>query len=149
MNTRFLASLFAAGILLAVTGCQTVDTRIKEKPEVFASLDKAVQDKIKQGIIEIGYTPDMVYLALGSPSEKREKITKEGQSEIWVYSTYYDDYSGVSPLGYHRRVYFDPMINAYRIYYSHVYADTYAVEKEERIRVTFHDGKAVVIEQSK
>ncbi len=67
MKTRLLALLCGATALALLAGCQTVDTRIKEKPEVFASLDKAVQDKIKQGIIEIGYTPDMVWLALGAP----------------------------------------------------------------------------------
>ncbi len=149
MKSRLLALLCGAALLALLAGCQTVDTRIKEKPEVFARLDKVAQDKIKQGIIEIGYTPDMVWLALGAPSEKREKITAEGRAEIWVYSTYYDDYSGFAPMGYHRRVYFDPVIGAYRVYYRPLYAGSYAVEKEERIRITFKDGKAAVIEQNK
>ena len=56
---------------------------------------------------------------------------------------------GTRFAGYHRSVYYDPYIKAYRFYYRPVYADTYAQEKEERIRVSFKDGKATVIEQSK
>jgi hypothetical protein len=130
-------------------GCQTVDSRIKEKPDVFAKLDPATKDKIKQGIIELGYTEDMVYLALGTPDQKRESSSTAGQAVIWIYNTYYNRYDGGFYGGYHRSVYFDPYLRAYRMYYRPVYADTYLQEKEERIRVVFKDGKAAVIEQTK
>jgi outer membrane protein assembly factor BamE (lipoprotein component of BamABCDE complex) len=137
------------GVLALLTACQTVDDRIKEKPEVFANVDKATQDKIKQGIIDIGYTEDMVYLALGAPDQKRESTTAAGRNVTWIYNTYYQRYDGTQFAGYHRRVYFDPHLRTYRVYYRPVYAETYSEEKEERIRIVFKDGKAAVIEQSK
>lgn len=147
MQTRLTLLLLAA--LLSLTGCQSVDDRIRQKPDVFAAVDKATQDKIKQGIIDLGYTQDMVYLALGAPDQKREAISAAGNSVSWIYNTYYQRYDGTAFVGYERRVYYDPGIRSYRLYYHPAYLDTYHEEKDERIRVVFKEGKAAVIEQSK
>ena len=148
MKYRILISLLL-GTLAFLTGCQTVDDRIKQKPEVFASIDKDTQDKIKQGIIDLGYTEDMVYLALGAPDQKRESANATGRTVTWIYNTYYQRYDGSHFAGYNRRVYFDPYLRTYRVYYQPVYAEVYRDETEERIRIVFKDGKASVIEQSK
>jgi hypothetical protein len=132
-----------------LAGCQTVESRIKEKPEVFASVDKATQDKIKQGIIDLGYTEDMVYLALGAPDQKRESISADGRRVTWIYNAYYTRYDGTAMVGYYRRVYYDPFLRTYRLYYHPAFADTYRDEVEERIRIVFKDGKVAVIEQAK
>lgn len=149
MNPRFLTSVLALTTLLFVAGCETVDKRIAENPQLFASLDAATQNKIKQGIIDIGYTEDMVYLALGAPDQKREARTANGAQTVWVYSTYFERYDGTRFAGYHRRVYYDRYLNTYRVYYEPVFADMYRPEVEERIRVTFANGKVTVIEQTK
>jgi hypothetical protein len=149
MNRRLITTFMLAASLGFLTGCQSVDSRIKEKPEVFARIDKATQDKIKQGIIDLGYTEDMVYLALGAPDQKRESISEKGKSTTWIYNTYYTRYDGTVAFDYERRVYFDPFLKTYRLYYHPAYVEAYQSEKEERIRVVFKDGKAAVIEQSK
>jgi len=148
MKHRILASLLLAGLAFTA-GCQTVETRIKEKPEVFAQIDKATQDKIKQGIIDLGYSEDMVYLALGAPDQKREAISATGTSITWIYNTYYQRYDGTQFVGYSRRVYYDTFLRTYRFYYHPAYAETYHDDKEERIRVVFKGGKVAVIEQTK
>jgi len=149
MNRRLLTTFMLAASLGFITGCQSVDSRIKEKPEVFAQIDKATQDKIKQGIIDLGYTQDMVYFALGAPDQKRESISAAGTSVTWIYNTYYQRYDGTQYVGYSRRVYYDTFLRTYRFYYHPAYVETYQNEKEERIRVVFKDGKAAVIEQMK
>jgi hypothetical protein len=149
MNPRLFRTFVLAASLGFLSGCQTVDDRIKQKPEVFAKLDTATQDKIKQGIIDLGYTEDMVYLALGAPDQKRESLTAAGQTVAWIYNTYYNRYDGTSFAGYHRNLYFDPYLKTYRVYYRPVYTDNYRTEKEERIRVVFKDGKVSVLEQTK
>jgi len=149
MNHRILRTFLLAASLGFITGCQTVESRIKEKPGVFASVDKATQDKIKQGIIDLGYSEDLVYVALGDPDQKRETVTADGKTVTWIYSTYYERRDGTGLVGYHRSVYYDPYLRAYRMYYRPVFADTYTQEKEERIRIVFRNGKAVVIEQAK
>lgn len=150
MNPRvFLNVAFAAAALVLVAGCQTVDSRIRENPQLFASLDAATQSKIKQGIIDLGYTEDMVYLALGAPDQKRESRSAAGAQTVWVYNTYFERYDGTRFVGYSRRVYYDPYLRSYRMYYAPVYADTYRPEVEERIRVVFENGRVTVIEQSR
>ena len=148
MKARLLFSVPLLALALA-TGCQTVDSRIKEKPEAFASVDKATQDKIKQGIIELGFTPDLVYLALGKPDQKRELVTTAGHNETWIYNTYYSRYDGTAMVGYYRQVYYDPYLRSYRLYYRPAFADTYSDATEERIRVVFTGGKVTSIEQAK
>ena len=147
-SPRSLLLLLATAIV-GLAGCQSVESRIKEKPEAFAGVDKVTQDKIKQGIIDLGFSEDLVYLALGKPDQKRESVTTTGQTVTWVYNTYYERYDGTHHAGYHRQVYFDPYLRTYRVHYRPVFADTYVSEKEERIRVVFKDGKATVIEQTK
>jgi len=149
MKTRHFLPLLAGVGILILAGCQTVESRIKEKPEVFASVDRATQEKIKQGIIDLGYTEDMVYLALGSPDQKRESVNASGRTVTWIYNTYYTRYDGTQMMGYHRRVYYDPYLRTYRLYYAPVFADAYREDKEERIRIVFTDGKATSIEQAK
>ena len=150
MNRRLLTTFMLAASLGFSTGCQTtVKDRIKEKPDVFANVDKATQDKIQQGIIDLGYSEDMVYLALGAPDQKRESASASGRTVTWIYNTYYQRSDGTHFAGYNRRVYFDPYLRTYRVYYRPVYAEVYSEEKEERIRIVFKDGKASVIEQSK
>ncbi|MBP6863700.1 MAG: hypothetical protein KBC32_00360 [Candidatus Didemnitutus sp.] len=147
--TRLLLLAAAATTLLLATGCQTVETRIKEKPEAFASLDAETQAKVKQGIIDLGYSEDAVYLALGAPDQKRESRSAAGAQTVWIYNTYYERYDGTRFAGYARRVYWDPVLKTYRFHYHPVYAETYRPEVEERIRITFENGKVTVIEQSK
>lgn len=149
MKSRHFLTLLAGAAVLLFAGCQSVESRIKEKPEVFASVDRATQEKIKQGIIDLGYTEDMVYLALGNPDQKRESVTASGRTLTWIYNTYYTRYEGTAMMGYHRRVYFDPYLRTYRLYYMPVFADTYSEDKEERIRIVFTDGKVSSIEQAK
>ena len=149
MNHRLFRTLVLASSLGFLVGCQSVESRIKEKPEVYAGLDVETQYKIQQGIIDLGFTPDMVYLALGEPSEKRETRTENARTLTWIYNTYYDRYEGSQMVGYHRRVYYDPLLRSYRIHYRPAFADTYREETEERIRIVFTNGKATVIEQAK
>jgi outer membrane protein assembly factor BamE (lipoprotein component of BamABCDE complex) len=147
---RTSLALLSLLVLLAFTGCQTVDTRIKEKPTVFASLDKTTQDMIKQGIIGIGYTEDMVYLALGSPDQIRESVTTTSRTVIWIYNSYTSYYDGIYGMGYgYGYGYPYPFYRPYAYYYGPPYGGGYHTEKEERIRVTFDSGKVTAIDQVK
>jgi len=149
MNHRLLRTILLAASLGFITGCQTVESRIKEKSAAFAKADLATQEKITQGIIDLGYTEDLVYVALGAPDQKRETLNADGKTVTWIYNTYYERPTGTVMAGYHRSVYYDPYLRAYRMYYRPIVADTYVQEKEERIRIVFRNGKATAIEQTK
>ncbi len=146
--------IFRLAILLAIlaaglAACSTVSRRIGEKPDVFAKLDPATQAKIKQGIIDLGFTPDMVYLALGKPDEIRDRVTAAGREAVWTYNSYYDRYEGSVHAGYRRFVTWDPRIRGYRVYHEPVYADVFSEQTETNIRVIFTNHQVAAIEQTK
>ena len=140
--------LIAAGVL-ALTGCSTVKSRIEEKQALFNSLDPQAQARIRQGLIDVGYTTDMVYIALGKPDEVKERTTGEGNETTWIYNAYWQEYEGSRMVGYHRRIYYDRVARAYRVFYEPVRAEFYSDHVEERTRVNFRDGHVTAIEQVK
>ncbi len=139
-----LSLLLAAGL---VTGCSTVNSRIREKAPLYYSLDANTQSKIAHGDIDVGFTPDMVYIALGEPTRKRERTTQDGTNDTWIYSTYYDRYEGTAQVGYHRWVV--PYGRGYRVFWEPAYQDVYSQQREDRIRVTFANGKVSSIDQAR
>lgn len=147
MKTTKLILMFLAGFVLA--GCSTVNSRIREKSQVYYSLEPETRAKIDQGIIDPGFTPDMVYIALGAPDEKRQRRDLDGRTEVWIYNTYYDRFEGTRRVGYYRNVYFDPVARIYRVTYTPAYGPVYSQQKEEQIRITFRDGAVTTIEQSR
>ena len=87
--------LFALALL---AGCQTAPsttaTRIEEKAKVYAALPADVQKKLQDGMVETGYTANMVYIALGRPTEVA--VTADGKVGIWTYKDFYPS-AAVSP----------------------------------------------------
>lgn len=79
--TRLAALLLAA----AIAGCATPDSRIRDQQAAFDRYPPEVQQKIRAGQIDVGYTADMVRMALGEPDQRLERTTAEGASEIWAY----------------------------------------------------------------
>ncbi len=146
MNLRLLLPIL---LLALLAGCSTIDKRIEEKSSVFAGLDAATQEKLRKGIVEIGYTPEMVYIALGRPDEKRERVSAEGRELTWIYSTYRQEYAGTGVAGHRRTVIYDPASKRSYIMWEPIVTDFYRNEIEDRIRVSFRDGKVSVIEQVK
>lgn len=135
--------------MLALSGCSTVQSRIEENQAVFNSLDPKAQSNIRQGVIDIGYTMTMVYMALGRADNAKESTSKEGTLTTWIYNSYYQDYEGSRFVGYRRQVYFDPQIRAYRVYLIPVHAEVYSERTEENTRVIFKNGNVTAIEQAK
>jgi len=141
--------IFFAGLLLVLAGCNTIDHRISEKQDVFNRLDPQTQGKIRQGVVEVGYTEDMVYIALGPPDARYQKTTVKGDETTWTYKTYYEQFEGVEHVGYRRIVFFDPADHVYHVYYEPVSEPIYSEHEEDNIRVTFVNGKVTAIEQNK
>jgi hypothetical protein len=79
----WLAPLGAAAIALAA--CSTTDSRIRRHQDLFDSYPPEVQRNLRRGAIEIGYTPEMVRMALGEPDRRTQVQDLDGASEIWIY----------------------------------------------------------------
>ena len=82
-----LHGLLLAGILGgASTGCDTVSNRIRETSAFYNGLPSAVQNRIRAGYIGHGFTPEMVYMAQGKPTQIM--TAADGNETTWIYWRY-------------------------------------------------------------
>ena len=110
--------------------------------------DPAVQQQIRQGQVDLGYTPDMVYMALGQPTKHINRVTNDGTETTWIYKSYYEEYEGSALAGYRRYVVPDRATGRYVVYHEPVYTDLYRERSQEYIRLSFKNGKVTAIEQT-
>jgi hypothetical protein len=87
MKTSLVILLLGVG-LLAATGCQNFEHRVKQKAALVATLDEATHARLRAGEIRIGDSEDLVYLARGKPDEKKLTTTARGETTTWVYNRY-------------------------------------------------------------
>ena len=89
-----LPSLLAGCLLLLLAGCQVfsplfpaaAEDRAAEKTAVFSALPEETQQRLRQGIIPRGVSPDMGFIAWGKPgSTFRLTDDQGGAREVWVY----------------------------------------------------------------
>jgi len=84
MRIRSLAALLCAAAI-ALMACNTTGSRIRSQQELFDSYPPEVQESIRNGIIEVGYTPEMVVMALGEPDRKAVTKPENELAEVWTY----------------------------------------------------------------
>jgi hypothetical protein len=73
-------------LALAWLGCSTTGARIKQHQEAFDSYPERVQQNLRNGVIEVGYTPEMVVIALGEPSRKVDVVTDDATAQLWTWT---------------------------------------------------------------
>lgn len=135
-----LALVVLTGLLV---GCATPESRIKKNPELFNALPPAVQENVRQGRVDIGYSKDAVQLALGAPNRQYTRKTADRLTEVWSYTR--DEI--------HRdRQRADVRINTYdskgrRTSVSDwVWVDVENRQEYERLRIEFTDNAVSAIE---
>ncbi|MDF9833269.1 hypothetical protein M2103_001492 [Ereboglobus sp. PH5-5] len=82
---NIIAIALFAFVALLFAGCSTTSGRIKKNQPLFDSFPAEVQSNIRAGKVDIGYTPDMVLMALGEPDRRYTRTTERGNSEVWAY----------------------------------------------------------------
>ena len=76
-------------LTLLTAGCHHPrTTRIQEQAALFQSLDSFSQRLIKSGLVNYGFTPELVYMSLGRPNRVAVEETAQGDVEIWVYKNF-------------------------------------------------------------
>ena len=143
-----LLTVLTAALAVALTGCSTISSRIHEKAAIYYALDPATQEQIRHGQVGVGYTPDMVYMALGTPTRHVNRVTNDGVETTWIYKSYYEEYAGSAFAGYHRYIVPDRATGRYLVYVEPVYTDLYRERSQEYIRLSFKNGKVTAIEQT-
>jgi hypothetical protein len=67
--------------------CSTVESRIEENPQVYASLLPGTQALVRQGMIREGMPKSAVYLAWGRADRIRFGSRAGHPFEAWIYTT--------------------------------------------------------------
>jgi hypothetical protein len=150
MKTRISHSLAAAGLAaLLLAGCNTFQSRARQMSEVYDQLPAAEQERLQRGSINVGDTPEMVYIALGSPDERRDVMNADGTQTVWIYKSYWQQYEGTAWLGYRRVIVPARNGRGYAIFHEPVTQDVYRTRADEVIRVTFANGAVQQVEQQR
>jgi len=144
-----MKALAAAAALSIVAGCNTFQSRAREKSETYESLSTQEQQRLKRGMINVGDTQDMVYIALGSPEERRQVMAADGSHQTWIYRTYWQQYEGSAWVGWHRWIVPAANRRGFVIFHEPVTQDIYSTHVDETIRVTFdRNGVVQTVDQS-
>jgi hypothetical protein len=138
-----VAILCAAGL----TGCSTFNSRAQEKAATYNALTPQTQQRLEKGKIHIGDTPDMVFIALDNPDAKREITTSNGAESVWIYKTYWEDYTDTGWAGWHR-FYGPRMGDAFAFYHERVPLALSRTRVADVIRITFKEGKVISVDQA-
>jgi len=93
--------LRTGGILLVALllgGCETdggVAARAREKPAAYAALNPWQKRFVAKGVVAAGFTPDVVYIAMGRPDTIEKKDLPAGHAELWTWKRYYPNIDAV------------------------------------------------------
>ncbi|HMO04206.1 MAG TPA: hypothetical protein PKC67_02005 [Kiritimatiellia bacterium] len=135
--------LWMCALVAAVTGCSTPASRIKKNPELFASFPPEAQALIQQGQIDLGFTPDMVSMALGEPNRIYNRTTTEGSVEVWSYTS---KSTSTDRQRVSANIRYRDADGRSRSTTEWVWVDVARDTEYERIRVEFKDGKVAAID---
>lgn len=133
-----------AALVLAAAACSSPARRIERNKALFNTFPEPAQEKIKRGEIDIGFTPDMVLVALGKPSRKYSRKTGTGEQEVWVYGSE----RGATPaIGY--GLGFGSGYYGTNVYSAGVHVGPGSGDwgLDERLRAVFEKGLVVSIEK--
>ncbi len=134
--------LLAAAALLVSTACTTT-----RAPTTATQLEPAIKAKVDKGIIEPGFTPEMVFLALGKPTEPAESLSDATTNGTWVYRDFRrNERTAVKP-GFRSRVVSDPNKKTDVIVNEALDPKAVPAVPARSLHVTFRDGRVVEIKR--
>ncbi len=135
---RLISTGLALFSFALLAGCaSTPDSRIDRQRGAFSRYPSEVQQKIRVGQIDIGFTGEMVLMALGDPSHKFTRQTETGATEVWVYHETGPRFSfglGLGSSGRHSSV------------GGGLAMSTGGYDPDEKLRVELRDGRVSEID---
>ncbi|MCC5805476.1 MAG: hypothetical protein JJU00_04020 [Opitutales bacterium] len=139
----------AAALLLA--GCaSTPERRAEASPGVLDGIDSAEHERVMDGRIAVGDTPEIVRIAWGNPDRKTRVVRESGEAERWVYHGYEREFVDTFPRYHFRpRYYYHPGLGRYIMTRHHYFAhpQTFVVRRPyARQVVEFRDGLVAAFE---
>lgn len=86
-------------LLLLLCGClsqsELIQKRIRQKQVAFDAYPAETQQRLGEGIVLVGDSEDMVWIAFGPPSRKYTRILEGGTNTLWSYADYETRYSSI------------------------------------------------------
>ena len=152
-----MALTFLGALLLS--GCETTQDRIAQRPEAYNALSPRDKELVSRGQIRQGMSRDAVYIAWGAPNQRGPGRYRGSSTESWIYfnttaGNYYPPpfaygYGGFGYGGFggsylhrhrsgrlHRHIYYDPFYDPW------FYRRTSVVSYPERV-VSFQNGRVI------
>lgn len=133
-----LSHLVLALLTLALlAACSSPESRIASRRGVFDQFPAEVQAKIRAGQVGVGFTTEMVQLALGEPDRKFTRKTEGGDTEVWGYRSSSPRFSlglGIGTGGRHSAV------------GGGIAVSSGGYDPEEKIRVEFRAGLVTAVD---
>ena len=124
-------------LLLLLAACSTPSSRIADNREAFDRMSPDAQKLIQAGRIDIGFSPEMVVLALGQPANKFTRKSTTGDTEVWIYHDNRPQISiGIGGVSAGRN----------SAVGGGVGISTGGYDPDEKVRVEFSGGKVVTID---
>jgi len=139
---RLISSMLCLASVALLAACSsTPDSRIAKNQGTFGAYAPAVQQKIRAGEVDVGFTPEMVRLALGEPTRQFNRQTGSGTTEVWVYHDNGPRFSfGVGIGG---------AVGRHGGAGVGVSTSTGGSDPGEKMRVEFRDGKVAAVDYVK
>jgi hypothetical protein len=128
-------------VLCFLAACSTPEARIRRNQALFDSLPAAEQALIREGKVAVGFTPEMVRLAVGDPDQRWIRTDAQGQTEIWSYTSYVSVSGGPLYRGYYHRYH-----EGYPFFNDDLYYQGGA-RAREYFKVTFSEGRVIEVAQ--
>jgi hypothetical protein len=117
------------------------------KPTTSTKLEPDIRAKVEKGIIEPGFTPEMVYLALGKPSEPAESLSDATTNGTWVYHDFKANGREIVKPGFRRHVVSDPAKKTDVIKTEAIDPALLQKLRSNSLHVIFRDGRVVEIQR--
>ena len=137
---RHIPPFFALVSFLLLAACSTPESRIAGSQAAFAQFPAEVQQKIRAGQVDVGFTPEMVLLALGEPARRFTRKTESGEVEVWGYHDNAPQFSfGIGIGGGGRRSGVG----------GGMAVSTGGYDPEEKVRVEFREGRVTAVDYLK
>ena len=132
--------LMPAVFLLLMAGCATTESRISRHQAAFDAWPAEVREKVRAGRIEVGFTPEMVQVALGEADRRSTRTTAAGTDEVWAYFDRRPKFSFGLGLG---------VAGGSTAYGGGVVVGDSGFPDGEFLRVIFEGGRVIAIETRK
>jgi hypothetical protein len=126
---------------LLLSSCSTPERRIKNNQTAFDTYPREIQDSIRAGRVDVGFTPEQTLMALGKPDRTYSRKTATVAQEVWAYGR---GPSGRPGIGFGLGM----SSGGSSVYGGGISVGTgdRGYYEDERVRVVFEAGKVVSVE---